>query len=281
MTAHPIARRVLVVGAGLIGTSLALALRRRWPSARITGMDLEPALEGRAPGAFDELRPSAADLPAVDLAVLACPVDAMPPWMGRLAATPGPTVVTDVGGVKRAPCDAARAAGLTHFVGGHPMAGAAEAGPRLASATLFDGQPWFLVTADAPADAVSLTRALVEACGAVCVEVAADEHDASVAALSHLPQVVSSLLMSVVAESAGNDALTHAGPGLRDVTRLAASPAAVWLPVLSANRDLLRPLLEALAERLRDTSAALADPDALRAVFDEANRARRRLTPSL
>jgi prephenate dehydrogenase len=115
----------------------------------------------------------------------------------------------------------------------------------------------------------------------VCVEIAADAHDASVAALSHLPQVVSSLLMSVVAESAGIDALAHAGPGLRDVTRLAASPAEIWLPVLSANRDLLRPLLEALARRLRDTSAALADRDALHAVLDDANRARRRLTPSL
>ena len=268
---------MLVVGAGLIGTSLGLAVRRAWPATHVDAMDVSPSAAAGHGGAFDRVIDAAAPIPACDVAVLACPVDAMPAWMRRLAALPAPITVTDVGSVKRLTRDAARGAGLTRFVGGHPMAGASVAGPALATATLFDGRPWFIEPGDAPADAVAAVHALIEACGGRVVPTDPDAHDALVAAVSHLPQLVSSLLMSVVHESAGRDGLACAAGGLRDTTRLAASAASMWLPILDANHDHLAPLAVELARRLAAAAAALDDREAMARVFAAANRHRRDL----
>jgi prephenate dehydrogenase len=269
--------RVLVIGAGLIGTSLGLALRRAWPTTHLDAMDVAAAAAAGHGGAFDRVLDAAAPIPVCDVAVLACPVDAMPAWMQRLAALPAPITVTDVGSVKRFTRDAARAAGLTRFVGGHPMAGASVAGPALATATLFAGRPWFIEAGNAPADAVAAVHTLIEACGGRVVPTDADRHDALVAAVSHLPQLVSSLLMSVVHESAGRDGLACAAGGLRDTTRLAASSASMWLPILHANHDHLAPLVAELARRLAAAAVALDDREAMARLFAAANRHRRDL----
>jgi prephenate dehydrogenase len=271
--------RVLVVGAGLIGTSVGLAVRRAWPATHVDAMDAAPAPAPVHHAAFHRLIDAAAPVPAFDLAVLCCPVDAMPAWMTRLAALPVAGTVTDVGSVKRLPRAAAVAAGLTRFVGGHPMAGASIAGPRLAAATLFDGRPWFIEAGDAPADAVALVGDFIVACGGRPVPTEADAHDALVAAVSHLPQLVSSLLMSVVHEAAGAEGLACGAGGLRDTTRLAASAASMWLPILAANRDHLAPLAIELAHRLTDAAAALDDREAMARLFAAANRHRRPLDP--
>ncbi|MGE0363419.1 MAG: prephenate dehydrogenase [Vicinamibacterales bacterium] len=267
--------RVLVVGAGLIGTSLGLAMRRAWPGVHVDAMDAAPAPAAAHRAAFHRLLDAATPIPACDLAVLACPVDAMPAWMDRLAALPGAVTVTDVGSVKRLTRDAARAAGLARYVGGHPMAGASVAGPTLASAGLFDGRPWFLEAGDAPADAVARVRELIVACGGQPVPTDPEAHDALVAAVSHLPQLVSSLLMSVVHDAAGRDGLACAAGGLRDTTRLAASAGSMWLPILAANRDHLAPLAAELARRLAAAAATLHDREAMGEVFAAANRHRR------
>jgi prephenate dehydrogenase len=268
---------VLVVGAGLIGTSLGLALRRAWPAAHVDAMDASPATSPLHHAAFHRLIDAAAPIPACDVAVLACPVDAMPAWMVRLAALPGTVTVTDVGSVKRLPREAARAAGLARFVGGHPRAGASVAGPALAAATLFAGRPWFVDAGDAPPDAVARVHALIAACGGRPVPTDPEAHDALVAAVSHLPQLVSTLLMSVVHEAAGRDGLDCAAGGLRDTTRLAASAASMWLPILAANHDHLAPLAMELARRLATAAATLDDREAMGRVFAAANRARRDL----
>jgi prephenate dehydrogenase len=269
--------RVLVVGAGLIGTSVGLAVRRAWPWTHVDAMDAAPAPAPAQQAAFHRLLDAAAPVPAFDLAVLCCPVDAMPGWMTRLAALPVAGTVTDVGSVKRLPRQAAVAAGLTRFVGGHPMAGASVAGPRLASATLFDGRPWFLEAGDAPADAVALVGDFIVACGGRPVPTEADAHDALVAAVSHLPQLVSSLLMTVVHDAAGAEGLACGAGGLRDTTRLAASAASMWLPIVAANRDHLAPLVEELARRMSAAAAALDDREAMARLFEAANRHRRDL----
>lgn len=268
---------MLVVGAGLIGTSLGLAIRRAWPATHVDAMDAAPRPAAVHAAAFHRVLDAAAPVPAYDLAVLACPVDAMPGWLARLAALPTPGVVTDVGSVKRAPREAARAAGLARFVGGHPMAGASVSGPTLATAALFDGRPWFVEPGDAPPDAVAAVEALVVACGGRPVPTDADVHDALVAAVSHLPQLVSALLMSVVHESAGPGGLACAAGGLRDTTRLAASAASMWAPIFAANRDHLAPLARELSQRLADAAAALDDRDAMTRLFAAANRHRRDL----
>ena len=101
--------RVLIIGAGLIGTSLGLAVRRAWPATHVDAIDAAPSPAAVHHRAFHRLIDASAPVPAYDLAVLACPVDAMPAWMERLAALPTPGTVTDVGSVKRLPREAARA----------------------------------------------------------------------------------------------------------------------------------------------------------------------------
>jgi prephenate dehydrogenase len=278
--AAPAPARILVVGAGLIGTSIGLAVRRAWPATHVDAMDPTPAAP-RHDAAFHRVIDATAPIPACDVVVLACPVDAMAPWMARLAALPGTVTVTDVGSVKRLPREAARSAGLARFVGGHPMAGASVAGPALAAATLFEGRPWFVEAGDAPLDAVAKVHALVAACGGRPVATDPEAHDALVAAISHLPQLVSTLLMSIVHEAAGRDGLACAAGGLRDTTRLAASAASMWLPILAANRDQLAPLALELSRRLATAAATLDDREAMGLVFAAANRARRDLEPPL
>jgi prephenate dehydrogenase len=269
--------RLLVVGAGLLGTSVALAARRRWPGVHLTAMDVT----ARSHAPFDVHLDAGAPLPAFDLAVLAVPVDAYAVWMRRLAGEAPGCAVTDVGSVKRRPHMQAVATGLTTFVGGHPMAGGSRPGPEHARATLFDERPWFLTRGDAPAATAALARALAEGCGARVIDTDPDTHDAAVAAISHLPQAVASVLMATVADAADDAALAAAAGGLRDSTRIAEGPVGMWQPVFASNADLLAPLVRATAARLLALADALdaADGDAVRALFRQANDGRRRLPP--
>lgn len=269
--------RLLIVGAGLLGTSVALAARRRWPGVHLTAMDL--AARSQAP--FDVHLQADSALPAFDLAVLAVPVDAYAVWMRRLAREAPGRPVTDVGSVKRHPHMQAAAAGLATFVGGHPMAGGSRPGPEHASAALFDGRPWFVTPGNAPGDAVTAARALAEGCGARVVEIDADAHDATVAVVSHLPHAVASILMATVAAAADDAALAAAAGGLRDATRIAEAPPSMWQPIFAANADRLAPLVRDTAARLLALADALdgANDDAIGALFAAANAGRRRLPP--
>ncbi len=269
--------RLLVVGAGLLGTSVALAAKRRWPGVHLTAMDAT----ARSHAPFDVHLDALAPVPAFDLAVLAVPVDAYAVWMRRLAREAPGGAVTDVGSVKRRPHADALAAGLATFVGGHPMAGGSRPGPEYARATLFDDRPWYLTRGDAPGASVELARALAEGCGARVVDTDPETHDIAVAAISHLPQAVASVLMATVADAADDAALAAAAGGLRDSTRIAEGPVGMWQPVFAANADLLGPLVRTTAARLLGLADALdqADADAVRALFAAANAGRRRLPP--
>ncbi len=271
----PPARRLLVVGAGLLGTSVALAVKRRWSDAHVTGMDVAACTHGP----FDAHFGAADPLPDFDLAVLACPIDAYEPWLARLAAEAPGRSVTDVGSVKRLPHLLARTHGIVTFAGGHPMAGGSRPGPDRASATLFDGRIWFVTTDGASAQAGGMARALAEGCGGRVVDVAPDAHDELVAAISHLPQVVASVLMTTVADAVDDAALAAAAGGLRDATRIAEGPATMWQPIFAANADRLAPLVRETAARLHDLADRLSDAEAVRALFTAANAGRRRLPP--
>jgi prephenate dehydrogenase len=256
--------RIAIIGMGLIGTSVALAARRAWPSLEITGIDRRQATEA-AEGA--------------ETIVLAAPVDANIEILTTHGRRFASSVITDVGSSKRATIAAARAQGLSNFVGGHPMAGAASSGPADARADMFDGRPWFLFPRGADARAVARMRAFIDALRArtVLMDDDGSEHDRVMAAVSHLPQVVASSLMAVVGEATAAGGLEWAGNGLRDTTRLAAGSGEMWSSILSTNRDAIGPLLVTLADQLRTLAARLDDPEAVRAVFDAANAHRRRL----
>lgn len=250
-----------IVGAGLIGTSVALAARRANPAARIVSIDRGEPLVSVA---------------GADLVVLATPVDVILDLVRHHSGAFGDAVITDVGSTKRAIVQAARSAGLTSFVGGHPMAGAASSGPSGARADLFERRPWFLMPHGAAPDAVSTVRAFVERLGAQAVTFDDDgwEHDRLMAAVSHLPQIAATVLMRVVGDAAGADGLAFAGNGCRDTTRLAGSSAAIWEGVLATNKAALEPLLLAMADQLRDAARALDDGDRVRELFNQANQYR-------
>jgi prephenate dehydrogenase len=251
---------IAIIGPGLIGRSVALAARRADVSTRVTEIDRG-----------DSLAPAR----GAELIVLAAPVDAIIDTIRRHADILRSSVTVDTGSTKREIVRAAREAGLTTFVGGHPMAGAATSGAAAARADLFDGRLWFLVQGNASAAAMTEAETFVRALGARPTILSDDgsEHDRVMAAVSHLPQVVASALM-VVAADAARDHLDWAGNGLRDTTRLAQSSGAVWQSLLDSNADELRPLLAAMATQLSHLAEHLGDGTSVTNLLDKANRAR-------
>jgi prephenate dehydrogenase len=248
-----------IVGPGLIGTSIALAAKRRWPGVQVRAVDKGQSLSKIG----DAL-----------VVVLAAPVNAILETIPQLPLVILPdALVIDTGSTKHAIMKAAAAAKIRNFVGGHPMAG----GTNLADASpdLFEGRPWFLTNPDAP-EAVRRASRLVEAFGArpVVLSDHGEEHDRLMAAVSHLPQVTATMLMAIVARAVGPDNLQWAGNGLRDTTRLASSQAEMWLSVLASNSRELKPLMKYLASELASFADRLEDPAAVRKLFDEANRAK-------
>jgi prephenate dehydrogenase len=266
-----------IVGLGLIGTSIALATRRRQPDATIVGVDRDDVIgHPRITETFTGATTVLSAVAAADLIFLAAPVEAILELLPKIRAIAPSARVTDTGSTKRAIVRAARAAGAGNFVGGHPMAGSDRSGPDAARADLFDARSWFLV-GDQPAasDVGSIVRML----GATPVFMADDgsEHDAVMAAVSHLPQIVVSALMARVGESVGREGLAFAGSGLRDATRLAGSESSVWESVLATNADALEPLLRALAGDLDRLAGQLQDRAAVRRLFGLANLYRKEL----
>jgi prephenate dehydrogenase len=256
--------RLAIVGVGLIGESIALAATRRWAGINVVRID-----------ASDDL--SAAR--EADLVVLSAPILANIRNLDALAGQlPPTTLVTDTGSTKRRIVDAAERVPSVAFIGGHPMAGAARGGAQNARADLFDGRPWILTPRPTdPADAVARLEAFVRGLGAVLHVMTPELHDRFAGAVSHLPQLTASALMHVVGTLAGDAGLEIAGAGLRDTTRLAASPADIWKDIAATNDDVLRSALDALIAALSDLRGSLETGEAIDSVFTSACRWRRAL----
>ncbi|TDD85521.1 prephenate dehydrogenase [Actinomadura rubrisoli] len=253
-------RRVVVVGTGLIGTSIALAVRERGAEVLLTDRDPAALAQAVELGAGEPLPDGALREPA-DLAVLAVPPAAVAVTLLDAQKRRLATTYTDVASVKALPL--AQAAGLgcdlSSFVAGHPLAGSERSGPGAARADLFLGRPWALCPpAGAAPEAVQAVTELARACGAMPVEVEADEHDRAVALVSHAPHVVSA---AVAARLTGADdvALGLSGQGVRDVTRIAASDPRLWVGILSANSEPVADVLEAVATDLAVAASLLRD----------------------
>jgi len=254
----PVATRgpVRIVGTGLLGTSIGLALRA-------LGVDVVLADPSRTALAIAQDlgagRLPAADDPPVALVVVAAPPDVVADVVAaELAAHPG-AVVTDVASVKTAVRDALVSAGadLARYVGSHPMAGRERSGPTAAQAQLFAARPWVIVDSGHASDeALLAVRSLAVDLGAVPVAMDAEGHDDAVALVSHLPQIAASLVAARLVR-AEPEALALAGQGLRDTTRIAASDAALWAGILSANAGPVRELLTGLRDDLDRVLAAL------------------------
>lgn len=241
-------KSVTIFGTGLIGGSLALALKSAVPGIRVVGVDRSGALaEAQELGMVDEGDPQASEL-----FVLAAPVGQILKLLDDVI--PGHAIVADVGSTKAAICRKAEARGV-RFIGGHPLAGSEKNGPRAASADLFKGTLFFLCpVSTTPPEATAIMLDLVAAIGAIPQIISPDDHDRLVAQISHLPQLVSDVL---AAHTASNR--DFAGSGLKSMTRLAASPVDVWRDIFKTSgflphevRSFMNRLGEALEALERD-----------------------------
>jgi prephenate dehydrogenase len=271
------ARRAEVVGLGLIGTSVAWALRDvGW---HVSGQDIKTERAARAAelGALDA---TGEDL-AAELAIVATPVAAIAPVARALLERPGAQnlVVTDVGGVK---AEVVAAVSHPRFVGGHPMAGSEQEGPEGADPTLFAGASWVLTpTVATDEDAYAAVRAVVRSLGAEAVALSPAHHDELVAMISHVPHLTAANLMALASDAAEERGalLRLAAGGFRDMTRVAAGDPAIWPDIFRDNAPAILSVLDAFQERLSEARRIVAEQDrpALVALLERAKAARRNL----
>ena len=250
----------VVIGTGLIGTSVALALRQRGTAVWLADHDPASARLAADIGAGTVLEDVTTGLPA-DLAVLAVPPAAVAPALAEAQARGLARWYTDVASVKALPLAQARALGcdLATFVPGHPLSGRERSGPAAARADLFLGRPWVICPgAQTLPEAVAAVTALARVCGAEPVTAGAAEHDSWVALVSHAPHVVSAAMAARLTQAPGS-ALALAGQGLRDVTRIAAGDSALWTQILDANAGPVAGVLADVSADLAAAAAALAE----------------------
>jgi prephenate dehydrogenase len=283
--------RISILGTGLIGGSLGLAWAERRPECTLIGYDRPEVLEtAEERGAID--RKAADPITAVagaDLVVLATPLSSILSLLDSIGDhLDDGTFVTDVGSVKQPVLDQAADVLPDHvqFLGGHPMAGAEQAGIEHADALLFENAVYALCLPDGTDEQaldgpLAPVVDLIDATGARPLRLNADQHDRLVAAVSHLPQLLAVALVNTVADAdeaddAQNLALELAGGGFRDMTRIAASPFDVWRDILVGNEGRIHDALSQFRRSLRTLRNRLIenDLDGLEAAFTDAREAR-------
>ncbi|MDP9420100.1 MAG: prephenate dehydrogenase/arogenate dehydrogenase family protein [Actinomycetota bacterium] len=266
-------RRATVVGTGLIGASIGMALRARgW---HVTGRDRDPerAAQALALGALDQVGTDA----DTEVTFVATPVGAVA--AEAAVALEGPGVVTDVGSTK---ASIVRSVDHPRFVGGHPMAGSEQEGVAGADPSLFSGAVWALtpVTTTDPAGH-SLVRSVVTSLGAEVVELAPDHHDRLVAMVSHVPHLTAATLMRLASGRADEHGvlLRLAAGGFRDMTRVAAGHPGIWPDICAENAPAIVELLGSLEQALAEVRALVAAGDraGLLAALEQARAARMNL----
>lgn len=273
--------RATIIGVGLIGGSLGLALRARHLVQEVVGVSRaeKTIAAARDRGAIDRgtVDPMAG-VAGADLVILATPPDLVVPMAQRVLPylRPG-AVLTDVASVKAEIVRSVEALvgsqSRVMFVGGHPMAGTEGRGIAAASATLFDGTAYLLTpTPRTDPGALERLRALTRSLGAAPVTLDPQDHDRTVALVSHLPYLVAVALMGIT-----QTATPAAGPAFLGATRVARSPVELWAQICKLNREPILGALRVFREELFRLEAALADGDRLTTMLENARKARLRL----
>ena len=283
-------KQVTIIGTGLIGGSLGLALKKRRLAGRIIGCDRAPVLErAQDCGAIDSGSTNPADaVRGSDLVVLATPVIPILDLVARLGpALPPKTLVTDVGStkaeiVKRAAKSFGRNAGQ-RFLAGHPMAGKEHAGVEFADADLFEGAAWFFTPLPGQNVHAGLCGEFVhcaEKMGAKIAVVDPAEHDRICAWISHLPQMISTALAATLVDEFGPDApvLDIGGRALCEMTRISGSPYSMWRDIAITNKKNLADALHKLEQRLAHIRENL-DSKQLADEFERAHELRKTPPP--
>jgi prephenate dehydrogenase len=277
--------KVVIVGAGLIGGSFALALKRAGAVRSVVGMGRSPEAMARALelGIVDAVCDSPQEaMRGADLVLIAAPVAQTGPILAQLAPwLEAGTVITDAGSTKSDVVQAARAAlgeRIGQFVPGHPIAGRESNGPDAALAELYHGKKAVLTPLpENAADDVERVAAAWRSCGAVIHRLTPQEHDKVFAAVSHLPHLLAfALVDDIAAKPHAGTLFQYAASGFRDFTRIAGSSPEMWRDISLANREALLGELDAYLAQLTTLRAKLAASDgaALERVYANARRAR-------
>jgi len=279
-------RQITIIGTGLIGGSLALALKKRGFRGRIVGSDRFPVLEqARKRGIIDEghVHPAEASLGS-QVVVLATPVGSIIDLITRLAPSlPEKSLLTDVGStkaevLKKAQSVFGQKVG-TRFLAGHPMAGKEQQGAEFADPALFQDAAWLLT----PSPGQKINQGLsgeflawIKKIGGRIASMDAEEHDELCAWISHLPQFVSTALAAALVEEYGEDAplLEAGGRALREMTRISFSPYSMWRDVALTNKKNIANALLKLEQRLAHIRENL-DSKELAAEFETAHKLRK------
>ena len=284
MVENPVFDKLVIIGVGLIGGSVALAARRAGLARQIVGAGRsgEALEEALRLGVIDAAASPADAVKDADLVLLAIPVGKMPEVMADIAPhLPSHAIVTDAGSTKGDVVAAARAhlaARLSRFVPAHPIAGAEKSGVQAARTELFDHKNVVLTPlAENDADAVARTEAFWRGCGANVSSMTTETHDQIFAAVSHLPHVLAFALVEEIARRPNADQLFgFAAGGFRDFSRIAGSSPEMWRDICLANREAMLHELSAYIDRLADIRHLIDanDGQQLAAVFEHARNAR-------
>ena len=280
---------IAIVGTGLMGTSLALAIKSSNLKVDIVGTDYDSTARSGAQksGAFKKVESRLANaIRGADVVVFATPLQAMREMMESAANDfEEGCVVTDVGSSKKVVLQWAEEVLPKHvsFVGGHPMAGKELSGPKNADGTMFKGKAYCIVpSVNAERAAVSSVTTIAEAIGAKPFFIGVDEHDSFVAAVSHLPFMMSVALMGTASKSANWDDIAQlASSGFSDLSRLAAGDPVMHRDICVTNPEPIVAWMDSYIRELYELRNMLAkeggpDPDAVHEVFEEAMNARAR-----
>ena len=262
---------VRIVGSGLIGTSIGLAL-----ALKGVGVSMQD-LDSRAQGLAEDLikSPSKAE---VDLVIFATPIGALKSVLDREFEANPKAAFIDISSVKSKVKVEVSTSNLPleRFLPTHPMAGREVGGAESARADLFQGRAWIVDTQGVDLDVVEKVSELIELLGGHAVDLDSAEHDKAVALVSHLPQLVSSLLAKQL--HGGEERwLDLAGAGLRDTTRIAGSDSKLWREIVTANSQALTPLLQSLQSDLAELIATLEDESAIADLISAGQKGRARI----
>ncbi len=261
-------RVVTIAGVGLIGGSFALAIRKAGFDGKIIGVSSPSTTQAALQrGVIDQALPLADAAAQSDVIYLAQPIERILDTLGVLDTNVRPgTLITDAGSTKQAIVEQARQTIRNgRFVGGHPMAGKEARGVEAADADLFRGRPYVLSDAD------EQLEAWIAKIGARLVKLDPAEHDRLVALISHLPQLLSTALASLIDECPG--AANVAGPAAKDMTRLALSPYDIWRDIFSTNTAEIDGVLQAAIARLETLRHNLQSRAEMEAAFARAAQA--------
>jgi prephenate dehydrogenase len=260
---------VRIVGSGLIGSSIGLALSSA--GVKVTMVDIDPSAQKLA----QDLMGQGPHSESATLTIIASPLSTISQVISKEIEQGFNLGFIDISSVKTNPVLEVSALGLNmaQFLPTHPMAGREVGGAESARGDLFQGRPWIIDSRGVNALLLSAGRKVIEICGGHLIDMAGEEHDKAVALVSHLPQILSSVLAAQL-EGAPAEWLDLAGAGLRDTTRIAASSPALWREIIVANRESLSPLLDQVIEDLKSLQLSLASIDSVDEFIKSGNRGR-------